>query len=59
MPIKSFTCTACGEKFERILLSRSEFEAATSSVCPECGSSSPADEVPLVARRNPAYGLQT
>lgn len=34
MPMYDFLCTACGEKFEELVLTKD----AASPVCPQCGS---------------------
>jgi transcription elongation factor Elf1 len=57
MPIKSFTCPQCGDQFYRIY-GRQEYDATTSAECLECGTDSPADTLPLPARRNPQHGIQ-
>lgn len=59
MPIREFTCTKCGEQFERIFLSRSDYDTNAESECPLCaGAAHTDDDVPLVARRNPDHGIQ-
>jgi putative FmdB family regulatory protein len=56
MPIQSYCCVKCGEKFERIL-NRDEYDKAAPACCPECDGLAET-ELPLPARRNPAYGIQ-
>jgi predicted nucleic acid-binding Zn ribbon protein len=57
MPIQTFLCPECGNKFFKLFRVRSEFEAAVTMNCPECDAQAPiTPSVP--ARRNPIHGLQ-
>jgi putative FmdB family regulatory protein len=55
MPLKQFTCPACGS-FTK-LMNRADYDATHTTACPECGVQSPST-ISAPARRNPAHGIQ-
>lgn len=57
MPIRSFNCQTCGERFE-LILKRDAFDTTNTAECPVCGMDAEQSGWEVPARRNPAHGLQ-